>query len=91
MSSLNLTGTLPGGGTIECGTARIVAGSAEVVTNLGTVTFGHFTYTEDASALTANAIGSTLTITNDTGNYITVLDSNSNALSADFCYMLTGY
>ena len=87
---VTLRGTFENGGpTIECGSGRIVAGSCNMITNMGTVRFFHATYQDNT--LTANMIYSTKAVTGSSANHITVLDPNMNALSGDFCYMALGF
>ena len=74
---------------LETGTARMVAGSCDIDTKLGTVQFAHWTYTE-APGTCDQKYWTPAVPTQTSGNYITVMDTNLNALSADFTYMLLG-
>jgi hypothetical protein len=73
----------------EISSGTMAAGSADLTTNFGKVRFVHWTYKEAPGTCDQKYWTSALP-TATSGNYITIKDTNMNALSADFQYLIVG-
>lgn len=74
---------------MEIGTARMVAGSCDLKTNCNQIEFAHWTYFE-APGTCNQSFFTNARATRESGSYITVKDTNMNALSAGFRYLILG-
>jgi len=81
-------GGFPGGGRWHVGTARMVAGSADIPTPIHKVHAAFMTFMETTG--TANQTYCAKSRTETTGGYVTFLTPNMNALSADINYLIIG-